>query len=1220
VRSSHVAWSARDWDAYADHYAASFRFVDGKSVAHAEVGRDDFLASMQAPFGFDERAVTVDVLATRGERLVLTRETFCGSTHLVGESETSQLELTEIDDDGRFRLAMWFDPHDVGAAYDELAARYAAGEGAAFAGVVAWEVAMHHAVQDRDWERFEALFTSDFEAVDHRPMGWGALRGADYFASVRRLVELAPDACLWTDHAVAMAPDKALTVNRNAGTRDGAPFENIVLIVTEFAEDGRCARWDLYAVAELEAARQRYDDIHAEPQFENLATRHGAALRAAWNARDWNGVLATLAPSQRQSDQRSHAQLVLDSSDRLADMRTQFDLGLVNTSFTLLATRGERLALYRTALATPSGDIEFPYLSILAVDADGLEVDSAIFDADDVDGAFAALDDMFARGEAAPFAERWTNIRRFARRYGRIDVEEHARGIADDYVLVDHRPLGWGRLDKAGYLEQLWIINDLSPDAVSRIDHVPGLCGRATFVVTTTIGTAGSGDYEIPVASIAEYDDDGYLARSDYYVLDQLDEARARYHELAVVPPNRATRVVARHDAAFAARDHEGVEACLAPNMTYEDRRGHVRLTGDRGAFLASSRFTGASPTFRMERTLLATAGDRAALFHLRGSGGPAGSSYDSELLTLFEVTANDQVCAFIAFAADDLAEARAELSRRAGAGDTPAPNAATRAFAITTGFFNAREVERYREACSPEVVFEDRQHHLVLGIEAWIEDARFVTTGVSDVQMVTELVATAGDRLAVVRVTFEGSVSAGGPFRAEFLQVLETDAGGLLTAVVKYEPDDRVGAFGELHGRFAEGEAAPYPEATTLLRALTLAVLTNDWVAWRAMLADDFTLHDRRAAGLGTLDGPDWVEAQRVMTELSPDVVSTATEVVAIDHHGWIIRVRIAGTLADGGPFENDHLDLFTVAGDRITHVELFDPHEVETARARLEELRPGPAPERNAAVEATRRHDEAFARRDWEAVRANCSQAMVYEDHRSFTRDVGDVDGFLDSVRYIASRPGIRLDRDLLATCGDRLALDFMRWGDNNAEADRGMVVEVLSIVEVDDAGRVQRIDTFDPDDRRAAFAELERRFVAGEAAPSAAGQAPILAFDAAFAGRDWPALRDALADDFVSTDHRTGWMGTSGRADYVSSMRIFTELSPDVVSETVQILAWADHGRVARTKVLGTQRDAGPFENEIVWMLVTGAGRIRQIEVWSADEVTVALAAFAQARPGS
>ena len=120
-------------------------------------------------------------------------------------------------------------------------------------------------------------------------------------------------------------------------------------------------------------------------------------MRAAWNAGDWDAVQATLSPSQHQSDHRGHAQLDLSSRDRLVDMRMQFDAGLVNPGFTLLATRGERLALYRTSIASPSGDVEFPYLGIFSVDEDGLEIDSAIFDVEQLDEAYATLDDWYAR-------------------------------------------------------------------------------------------------------------------------------------------------------------------------------------------------------------------------------------------------------------------------------------------------------------------------------------------------------------------------------------------------------------------------------------------------------------------------------------------------------------------------------------------------------------------------------------------------------------------------------------------------------------------------------------------------------------------------------------------------------------------------------------------------------------------------------------------------------
>ena len=180
--------------------------------------------------------------------------------------------------------------------------------------------------------------------------------------------------------------------------------------------------------------------------------------------------------------------------------------------------------------------------------------------------------------------------------------------------------------------------------------------------------------------------------------------------------------------------------------------------------------------------------------------------------------------------------------------------------------------------------------------------------------------------------------------------------------------------------------------------------MLTPDWDLWRALLTDDCMLHDRRVAGIGIITGPEWVEAQRVLTELSPDVTTVPTEVLAIADHGWISRVRISGTLADGGPFESDHVDLFTIARGRITHVEMFDPAAIAEARARFEALRPEePVIPPNAVVRAGERHDRAVDLDDWAALRENCAPELVVDDHRALIRERSDRDAFVASMQLI-------------------------------------------------------------------------------------------------------------------------------------------------------------------------------------------------------------------------
>ena len=222
-------------------------------------------------------------------------------------------------------------------------------------------------------------------------------------------------------------------------------------------------------------------------------------------------------------------------------------------------------------------------------------------------------------------------------------------------------------------------------------------------------------------------------------------------------------------------------------------------------------------------------------------------------------------------------------------------------------------------------------------------------------------------------------------------------------------------------------------------------------------------------------------------------------------------------------------------------------------------------------------------------------------------------DLDTYVESMRYIAAGDAEIRSR-ILSTAGDRCALHDLRW---SGGGDAAWESDVINLIEVDADGRIVAAIAFDVDDRSTALAEMERRFLEGEGAACADGQMPIVTFDAAFVVRDWKALRESLSDDFVSTDHRPAWMGSSTADEYVESMRTFAELSPDVVSETMRLLAWGDHGRVAMTRVTGTQEDAGPFENVFVWMLHTGEGRLRAIEVWPVDDAEAALTRFEELR---
>ena len=135
----------------------------------------------------------------------------------------------------------------------------------------------------------------------------------------------------------------------------------------------------------------------------------------------------------------------------------------------------------------------------------------------------------------------------------------------------------------------------------------------------------------------------------------------------------------------------------------------------------------------------------------------------------------------------------------------------------------------------------------------------------------------------------------------------------------------------------------------------------------------------------------------------------------------------------------------------------------------------------------------------------------------------------------------------------------------------------------------------------------------FVAGEAA-STGGQAPILAFHAAFARHDWKTLWECLDPDAVVRDHRTLGLDVSTGEEWLESLRVLAELGSSVDVQTLKILAWNRHGRVDVTRLGGKMPDGGgAFENILVAVNVTAGDRLQRCELFDVGDADQALARF-------
>src|SRR5207247_2160307 len=179
----------------------------------------------------------------------------------------------------------------------------------------------------------------------------------------------------------------------------------------------------------------------------------------------------------------------------------------------------------------------------------------------------------------------------------------------------------------------------------------------------------------------------------------------------------------------------------------------------------------------------------------------------------------------------------------------------------------------------------------------------------------------------------------------------------------------------------------------------------------------------------------------------------------------------------------------------------------------------------------------------------------------------------------------------------------------------------VEWLAVVEVDDAGDRVAMVHLDPDDLDGAYAELDRRYAAGEAAPHARTWETLQRIGRAVAARDWEELASLINPELVFEDHRLiGWGTLYSRDEYLATERALVDLAPDVTVHFDHVLALDDCGMLAVGQWAGN-REGGPFEIPFVAVVVLGPdGRIQRAHAYDLDQLDAARARFEAIRVGA
>ena len=261
-----------------------------------------------------------------------------------GEVSAEVLNIAEIDADDRVAASIQFDPDDIDAAFEELDARYLAGEAAPYSDT--WSVITRgYAALNR---REIPATSQDWVNIDHRRST--TFEPGDLPAYIRALWDVASDVTVYVETVHRVSDFGALVSSAHAREiAEGfdAEWPEINLLTVNGDRISRC---EIFDEADVDAALARFDELSRPvPQLENDASRaddrFGRTSRPATGTRwrrCWPTTFRRRSPSGREHRDPTRSRC----RDREHAGRLPRSGAKAFTS-DVIAIRGGRLALSR---------------------------------------------------------------------------------------------------------------------------------------------------------------------------------------------------------------------------------------------------------------------------------------------------------------------------------------------------------------------------------------------------------------------------------------------------------------------------------------------------------------------------------------------------------------------------------------------------------------------------------------------------------------------------------------------------------------------------------------------------------------------------------------------------------------------------------------------------------------------------------------------------------
>ena len=1288
-----ACFAAREWDALAqilddDVFTDDRRRVVGEGI---RPGRGAVIAEISALADVGVKNSTSEFIATRGSHLVLRRFHTSGRDQRPEQFHVEVLDVIEINADERVAARVVFDPEDIDAAFEELDARYLAGEASTYARTWSLVAAAFAAINRHEFPEL----TPDWVNIDHR-------RGAtfatgDMTAYLNDLLDDTPDINVYSEVVHRLSNLGAVITQVGHGTSQQG-FQAEWREIGIFTFDGDLlSRYELFDAADLDTALAKFDELsRPSPQLENAASQVAERFLASFAARDWDAMAVLVADDFYSDDRRA----VIGAGIRqgpdavIAEMRANAELWITKGTFTTIATRGERLALIHARF---SGSDEEPQafltetLGIGEINAAGRIVAIVTFDLDDFEAAIAELDARYIAGEAAAHARAWSAI---ARAYASISGRELA-ATTPDWVNIDHRrAAGFAPGEAIEYIRAAW---DLTKNLNIYAEGVYRLNDLGAVVAHAARGTSLEGfDAEWRAVNLFTVEGDK-ISRTELFDEADVDAVIVKFEQLSRPAPqleNAASQAYRRFQECFAARDWNAMNEALADGVFHDDRRRMVGsgFRAGRNAVKAEMSALAEIGVKRITSDTIATRGGRLTLSRSRASGrDQRPDAFRTDVVNIVEIDADENIAALITFDSDEFDAAIAEFDNRYLAGEAAAhartwsavlrPYTAINRrelFATTPEWVNidhrrgaafapgdantyvrqslddgagsiyvetvhrlddlgavaiwvangttqegfdaewrgihvltvdgellnrfevfdetdldaalARFAElhpqtprlentasqvgqRYREhfaagnwdamadIIADDFIGDDRRRVVGSGVrigrDAQIADMRAIAD-LFIANMTWTDIATRGDRLVLFRVGFVDRDQKPEAFRTEVLCILEIDAEERIVTSVSFDLDDIDAAFGELETRYVAGEAAAHRDAWSVISNAYAAMSRHELFA----TTPDWVKVDHRRPAILEKGGLN--ASLESLWKLVPNISFRIEAVHRLSSLGAVCTHAAHGVSQDGFDAEWRGIEVMTVDGHLVNRCEIFDEADLDAALARFEELHSPTQRLENAATRVLGRFFAYFGAHDWAAIAETLTDDSFVDD-RNHMVNAGFWDGRDAVIANLQAleEAGTSITSTVIATRGERLGLILMRSpsGDPRyGEFDS----ELLIIVEINTEERVAAQVVFNCDATDAAFAELETRYVAGEAAAHAHTWSVITRAYAAINRHELP----ATTPDWVNIDHRRGIAFSAG--DATAYLRASEDPQGSVHIETVHrltdlgaVFTWAGHG---------------------------------------------------------